>query len=61
MNKAWKHVSLQVIFVYWHSTYILSVPNMGVKLTCTNFWNSCICSRPTAYTWSTWIRNLIRA
>jgi len=59
MNKSWKHVSLQVMtFVYWHSTYILSVPNMGVKLTCTKFWNSCICTRTTAFTWSTSIRNM---
>jgi len=30
MNKAWKNNSLQVMkFVYWHSTYSLSVLNMG--------------------------------
>jgi len=36
MNKVLKHVSHQAIkFVHYHSIYFLSVPNMGLKLTCT--------------------------
>ena len=32
MNKASKHVSLQVLkFVFWHATYFLSVVFMGLK------------------------------
>jgi len=34
-NEAWKHVSLHVMkFVYWHSTYFLSVVIMGLYKTC---------------------------
>jgi len=41
-----------------NSTYFLSVLNMGLNITCTKFWDSCICTRPTAYLCSTWIRNM---
>jgi len=49
-NKAWKHYSLQVIkFVYMHSSYFLSVLNMVLHITCTKFWNSCICTLSMQY------------
>jgi len=45
-------------FVYRNSTYFLSVVIMGLNIACLLFWNSCICTRPTAYLWSIRARNM---
>jgi len=34
--------------VYWLSTYFLSVLIIGLNITRIQFWNSCVCTRPTA-------------
>jgi len=73
--------------VHWHSTYSLSLLNMGLKydwrqvkkfvywrstcsllrwiwnanMTCANWRNSCIGTRPTTYLFWMWSRNLTRA
>jgi len=48
--KALKHDSiLMMILAYCHSTYILSVMNMGLKITWAKLRNSCTCTPLTTY------------
>jgi len=59
-NKAWK-IPLEVMkAVYLHSIYFISVPIIGLNITCTKFWNLWICIRPTFNLKTIWTRNTTR-
>jgi len=44
--------------VFRRSTYFLSDQIIGLNITCTQFWNSDVCTRHTAYLCSIWARNM---
>jgi len=60
-NNAWK-ISLEVMkFVYLDTTYVLSVPVIGLNITYTKFWILWICPRPTSYLYPISTQNMPRA
>jgi len=57
--KAWQNASHNVMnIMYRRSTYFLSDLIIGQNISCTKFWNSCVCTRHTAYLCSIWARNM---
>jgi len=58
---AWK-ITLEVMkFVYLHPTFVLSVLNIGLKITCKKFWILWICTGPTSYLNTISSQNMTRA
>jgi len=58
MINAWKIPPEVMKFVYLHPTYVLSLPIIGLSITCRKFWILWICTLPTSYLYTISTQNM---